>query len=139
MVSKLGCEVLVHHFEIVTGSFSNWSANHFQYDQCLQGHFLCGSSFSFGLMFSAKLLNYWNILSSRLNYLTAPNKKNGKKDNFLAEMGTDDAMFKRKGDIVLPRNKYSFVLQLVLFCRAETYVLACNKQQMVRACRLLAH
>lgn len=50
----------------------------------------------------------------------------------------DDAMFERKGDIVLPRNKHSFVLQLVLFYTAETYVLRGNKQQMVRGCRLLA-
>ena len=34
----------------------------------------------------------------------------------------DDAMFERKGDIVLPRNKHSFVLQLVLFYTSETYV-----------------
>lgn len=34
----------------------------------------------------------------------------------------NDAMFERKGDIVLPRNKHSFVLQLVLFYTAETYV-----------------
>ena len=67
-------------------------------------------------MFFAKLLNYWNILSSRLYYLTAPNKKNGKKDNFLAEMGTDDTMFERKGNIVLLTNKYSFAQQLALFC-----------------------
>ena len=50
----------------------------------------------------------------------------------------NDAMFERKGDIVLLRNKHSFVLQLVLFYTAEKYVLRGNKQQMVRGCRLLA-
>ncbi len=30
-------------------------------------------------------------------------------------MGTDDAMFKRKGNIVLLTNKYSFAQQLALF------------------------
>lgn len=47
--------------------------------------------------------------------MAAPNKKNGKKDNFLAEMGTDDAMFERKENIVLFRNKYSFGAQERMF------------------------
>lgn len=35
----------------------------------------------------------------------------------------NDAMFERKGDIVLPRNKHSFVLQLVLFYTAKESIL----------------
>ncbi len=63
-VTKSGCEVLVHHFEIVAGSFLNCYGQPFACPLLLLTRLLCDlhlSSFIFIIAFSAKIMEYfWN-------------------------------------------------------------------------------